>query len=264
MNMTTQVSRGQAILVNRITISSVVAMALASYFWQPARLIEYIADVVLRAYLHFVAGSMAHESTHGHLGNTRSSNFWWGRLALLPSATPFVTFRKTHLQHHAATNVPERDPDEFMNTRRCWEIPIRALLLPSHWVLWLWKHGRLTGRDVVEYVLTCAVQAATFGALAYVTGLSRVVTGFLASATIHSVVLWYFFAVKTHEGYSTGAAVTRSHNYYGRLLYRATFGLSMHRLHHMQPGLAWTQMANQVPSGTKLQRLLLQRDIRYI
>src|ERR1051326_1597932 len=54
--------------------------------------------IVLRVYLHFVGGSMAHESVYGHLGNSRLLNSWWGRFTLIPTTVPFVIFRKTHLR----------------------------------------------------------------------------------------------------------------------------------------------------------------------
>jgi fatty acid desaturase len=255
------ISRNRAIVLNRIITSAVVSLAYASYFWQPVGWAGYIGDIISRAYLHFVAGSMGHEAAHGHLGKSRRSNTWWGRIAFLPTTAPFITFRKTHIQHHAATNVLNADPDAFMNTTRKWEIPIRALLLPSHWVWWLWRRGWFSGGNRMEYVVTLVVQVSIYAAIAHFVGVQRVLLGLIPSGILHSFVLWYFFAVKTHEGYSTGPAVTRSHNYYGRPLYWLTCGLSMHRLHHMQPGLAWLQMAGAVPHGTLSQSIRFQRDV---
>ena len=261
MTTTTSVSRRHAILVSRITICSVVTMALASYFWHPVRLLHWVVDILLRTYLHFAAGAMAHEASHGHLGNSRNTNLWWGRFALIPTTVPNVTFRKTHLHHHAFTNIPEKDPDEFLNTKRSWQIPFRALAMPHHWVLWLYKHRKFTRADVREYFLTYLVYTVIYGTIAYFAGVERLLLGLLPAAVLHSFLLWYFFAIKTHEGYFTGMAGMRSHNYYGRFLYWFSFGLSMHRLHHLKPGLAWLQMSHHVPSGTWLQRLLLKREI---
>jgi beta-carotene hydroxylase len=242
MNHSTATTRARAITVNRALTCTTVSLALTSYFLQPSGLILYTCDVIIRAYLHFVAGVMAHESVHGHMGNTRKANAWWGRLALFPTTVPYVTFRTTHLYHHSATNIPELDPDEFLNTRHSWEIPFRAFALPYHWVLWMWKNGRFSRRERVEYYLTYAAAALVYGVLMVFTGVGRVAIGFLLSATLHSMLLWYWFAIKTHEGYLTGAPETRSHNYQSRFLYWFSFGLSMHRLHHMKPRLAWLQM----------------------
>ncbi|MGH9907031.1 MAG: hypothetical protein ACRD8U_15790, partial [Pyrinomonadaceae bacterium] len=68
-------------------------------FLEPSNVFFYTIDVVFRTYLIFVGTVMAHEGVHGHLGRTKAANFWWGRLALLPSMVPFTNFRKTHHLH---------------------------------------------------------------------------------------------------------------------------------------------------------------------
>jgi fatty acid desaturase len=92
-----------------------------------------------------------------------------------------------------------------------------------------------------EYLLNYLAGAVVYGVIAYFTRVQRVGLGFLASATLHALFLWYYFAIKTHAGYSTAAMETRSHNYDGALLYWLSFGLSLHRVHHMTPRLAWLQ-----------------------
>ena len=57
-----------------------------------------------------------------------------------------------------------------------------------------------------------------------------------------SLLLWYPFAVQTHEGFSTGSAISRSHNYYGHFMYWFSLGLSMHRVHRLQPKLSWLEL----------------------
>ena len=262
MTETTSVPRSQGIVINRITASVAVILAMAGYFWQPIGGVQYALDILVRAYLSFVAGAMAHEAAHGHLGRSKSSNLWWGRLAMIPTTVPFLTFRKTHLRHHAATNVPEADPDAFLNTKKSWEIPLRTLALPHHWTLWLCRHGHWTRRDTVEYLATYLIYFTIYGAIAAFVGVERVALGLFPALPLHALLLWYGFAMKTHEGYSTGTPQSRSHNYYGRGLYWFSFGLSMHRLHHLKPGLAWLQMRNEVPSGTWTQCLRFERDIQ--
>ncbi len=254
-------TRARAIRVNRITTAAAVTAALGSYFWQPGGILQYALDILARAYLSFVAGSMAHEAAHGHLGNSKAANRWWGRLAMIPTTVPFVTFRKTHLRHHAATNIPGADPDAFMNVRRFWQIPLRAYALPNYWLVWLVRNGRWSRADTLDYAVSRLAHAAVYVAIAMHVGVGRVALGLFPALVLHSFLLWYGFAVKTHEGYSTGAPETRSHNYRGRFLYWFSFGLSMHRLHHLKPGLAWLQMAGRVPRATWRQSLSLARDM---
>ncbi|MCI0445213.1 fatty acid desaturase [bacterium] len=261
MSLVQSQERNRSILISRITICAAVGGAIATYFWRPAGAFLIALDLLVRTYLHFVAGAMAHEGVHGHLGNSKSSNRWWSRLALISTTVPEVTFRKTHIQHHAETNVPDKDPDEFLNTAHAWQIPLRAIAMPHHWLVWLYKKGRLTRTDLIEFALTYLGLFAIYGTIAAFVGVQRVLFGLLPAAILHSLLLWYFFAIKTHEGYYVGMAAGRSHNYYGKLLYWLSFGLSMHRTHHIKPQLAWLQMASKVQSGTSLQRLRFERDI---
>jgi fatty acid desaturase len=126
----------------------------------------------------------------------------------------------------------------------------------------MWKSGRFRRSEQIEYAVHYLTVAVVYGSLIYLTSVERVLVGLLCSATLHSLLLWYAFAIKTHEGYSTGPAETRTHNYFGRFLYWFSFGLSMHRLHHMQPKLAWIQMAGQVPAGRRFPLFTLHKVVQ--
>jgi fatty acid desaturase len=249
--------------LSRVVICAIVIGALAPLFWHPANTIEYVIDVFLRSWITFLGTVMAHEGTHGHLGRTKAANFWWGRLALLPTMVPFTNFCKTHNLHHAHTNIPDRDPDHFMNAKHAWELPLRALAMPHQWFFWLKKRDRLKRRDIVDLALNYVGILSVFGVIAWITGISRVVLGVGPALVIVSMVLWYPFAFKTHEGFSTGHADARSHNYYGKFMYWFSFGLSMHREHHLRPGLAWIELhelVEEVPDRS-WRRFLPRRDI---
>jgi len=90
----------QVHLLSRLIICAVVAVSMGTLFWQPSNLLVYLLDVLLRTYVIFIGTVMAHEGTHGHLGRTKAANFWWGRLALLPSMVPFANYiSHTHKSH---------------------------------------------------------------------------------------------------------------------------------------------------------------------
>jgi len=213
----------------------------------------------------FIGTVMAHEGVHSHLGRTRSANFRWGRFALLPTMVPFTNFRKTHHLHHAYTNIPGRDPDHFMKSRNSLEIVLRAIAMPHQWFFWLHKRGRIRKHDLVELVLNYAVIFAVYGVLLNFLGPSRLFWGMAPALILVSILLWYPFAVQTHEGFSTGDAEQRSHNYYGRFMYWFSLGLGMHRAHHMQPKLSWIELREYVedaPASARKLMLTPQRDIR--
>jgi beta-carotene hydroxylase len=247
-------ARQISIWASRSVIGLAGGLSLASYFWSPVGPLLAVLDLLGRAYLNFLLGAMAHEASHGHLGNSRSSNQWWGRLALLPVGVVSVVFRKTHLHHHAHTNEPGLDPDYFLHTEKRWQIPLRAVAMPYQWLYWIQKNRIFNRREWLEYGLTILGFVAVFCTIGWLTGFGQMLIRLIFSEILHGFLLWYVFALRTHDGYSTGAAEERSHNYAGRLLHFLSGGLSMHRIHHMRPGLSWLESWKDV--------LTLRRDIR--
>jgi fatty acid desaturase len=145
---------------------------------------------------------------------------------------------------------------------RMWQFPFRAVAMPHHWLHWLWRTGQLTRGLVVEYLLTYAGYFAIYAGIIAIVGVERFLLGLLPAAVLHSFLLWYPFAIKTHEGYSVGEAVERSHNYRGRLAFFFSFGLSLHRAHHLWPQLGWLQMLPLVEPCTWKEALTFRRDIQ--
>jgi fatty acid desaturase len=220
-------------------------------------------DILLRTYLMFLGAVMAHEAVHGHLGRTKAANFWWGRVALIPSMVPYTNFRKTHQLHHAHTNIPGDDPDHFMKSRNLVELFLRALAMPHHWFFWLRARGRIKRSDVIELILNYLAIVVVFAVVLALSSASRLLWGMVPPLMLVSLLLWYPFAVQTHEGFSTGSAIERSHNYYGRFMYWFSLGLSMHRVHHLQPKLTWIELRPFVqPAPPGAPRWRPQRDIQ--
>ncbi len=249
--------------LSRGIVLAAVAGALGTLLWTPTGWALWLLDVLLRGYLMFLGTVMAHEGVHGHLGRTRAANFGWGRLALVPTLVPFTNFRKTHHLHHAHTNHPDRDPDHFMNCRHFWQIPLRALAMPHQWFFWLRRRGGMSRADLADLALNYVGIAAIHGLLVWQVGWDRFVSGVAPPLALVSVLLWYPFALKTHEGFSTGTAEARSHDYFGKPMYWLSLGLSMHRVHHLRPGLSWLELRGHVrrPPGVGWLRWL-RRDIR--
>lgn len=249
-------------VISRVIICATCLSAIGSLFIPVTNNLHLAFDILVRTYLIFLGTVMAHESVHGHLGHTRRANFWWGRIALLPSMVPFTNFRRTHQLHHAFTNIPDRDPDHFMKSRNFVELALRAIAMPHHWFFWLRKHGRMKHADVIELLLNYAGIVVLYSMVLMFVGPSRLFWGMAPPLILVSLLLWYPFAVQTHEGFSTGAAEARSHNYYGRFMYWFSLGLSMHREHHLQPKLSWIELRPYVEAAPSGRWWLLPRDIR--
>lgn len=257
-------TRRRIFYLSRAVICAALIASIGTLFIPISGVWQRALDVILRTYVIFVGAVMAHESVHGHLATTRSGNYWWGRIALLPSMVPFTNFRRTHQLHHAFTNIPEKDPDHFMKSRNLLELLLRAIAMPHHWFFWLRKRGRLKHGDVVELVLNYVAIFALHGCILSTVGPVRYFWGIVPPLALVSVLLWYPFAVQTHQGFSTGSAESRSHNYYGRFMFWFSLGLSMHREHHLKPKLAWIQLLPLVENPpTRSLSLWPPRDIKF-
>jgi fatty acid desaturase len=135
--------------------------------------------------------------------------------------------------------------------------------MPHHWFFWLRKRGWLKRHDLIELTLNYVLIVGIYSVVFAVAGPTRLLWGMVPPLVLVSLLLWYPFAVQTHEGFSTGSAISRSHNYYGRFMYWFSLGLSMHRVHHLQPKLSWIELrpyVERVPPG--LSRWVPQRDIQ--
>ena len=237
-----RMDRDQLYLLSRTLTVVIVFLSTVTYFWTPQTPLQWTADILFRTYLMFLGTVMAHECTHGLLGRTKKANFWWGRLSLIPCTVPYINFRKTHLMHHAHTNHPELDPDYWVKPNHWWEVPFRALSVPHNWITWLKRRGRIQRRDVIEWGIHYVFIFAFYIAIGMVAGVERTAWGLFVPLVLVSHLLWYPFAYWTHEGHSLGDSEYRSHNYYGHTMFWLTLGLSMHRVHHEHPRLAWIEM----------------------
>ena len=259
-------SRNQspAYRLSRLVILGVVLATMGTLLINPKGTFEYAIDILIRAYAMFLGTVMAHEGIHGSLGRGRAANLWWGRLALLPVMVPFSNFRKTHLLHHAFTNIPDKDPDYFVRARNIFEIPLRALAMPHHWFFWLWKRGHVDRNHMKDLLLNYAAIFSAYGLLLAFVDPWRLALGLIPALVLVSLLLWYPFAARTHEGFSTGSPESRSHNYYGKFMYWFSLGLSMHRAHHLHPRLTWIELKTFVKEyqGAGIaSRLIPRREI---
>jgi len=249
-------------VVSRLIICVTCLSAIGSLFIPVINNLHLAFDVLARTYLIFLGTVMAHESVHGHLGRTRRANFWWGRIALLPSMVPYTNFRRTHQLHHAFTNIPDQDPDHFMKSGNLLELLLRAIAMPHHWFFWLRKRGRLKRADKRELFLNYLGIAALYSIVLVLVGPTRLFWGMVPPLVLVSLLLWYPFAVQTHEGFSTGSPEERSHNYYGQFMFWFSLGLSIHRQHHLQPKLSWIELRPFVEAAPGRHWWWPQRDMR--
>ncbi len=88
---------------------------------------------ILNTALAYAAFTPAHEASHCNIAGRHSGWFWlneacgWISMSIL--FDNFAILRAAHLQHHANTNVPDKDPDYFMPGLSTPRILLRCLTI---------------------------------------------------------------------------------------------------------------------------------------
>lgn len=109
------------------------ALLVANALAFPAEIDIASAAGAGRAALHVAVGVLAlnlsftiwHEGVHGLAFRSRAANDVVGVLGAFPALIPWFTIRRGHLLHHAHTNDPERDPDQWFVRGSIWSLPWR-------------------------------------------------------------------------------------------------------------------------------------------
>ena len=72
--------------------------------------------------------TVTHDAVHGTAHSNRRVNAWMGRISAAAQGLTFPLFRVIHLQHHAFTNDPARDPDFVIGRQPRWLLPLWTLV----------------------------------------------------------------------------------------------------------------------------------------
>jgi len=193
----------------------------------------------------YVAFTPLHEAAHRSLARARWVNEVAGRLAGIPLVGPFLAVRYVHLEHHKHTNHPDDDPDHWSGRGPRWLLPVRWLTQDLHYYAVYLRRSRPL-REQVEVVATLAGFVAT-AAVLVATGHGRIaILGWLVPARLAIGTLAFAFDYLPHRPHAITAKQDRfaaTSAFEGRAKYLATLGQSLHRVHHLYPGVPFYRYA---------------------
>jgi ferredoxin-NADP reductase/fatty acid desaturase len=94
---------------------------------------------LIGAFLAYGMFTIAHEASHGNIsgGDPRFTKVerWLGWISAGTLFFPYAAFKVIHLKHHAHTNDPEQDPDDYVNGANFLDTFFRCLtLIVSYYV----------------------------------------------------------------------------------------------------------------------------------
>jgi ring-1,2-phenylacetyl-CoA epoxidase subunit PaaE len=184
-----------------------------------------------------------HDAAHGAVARSHAVNDWLGRLCILP-LTPFIAFsafRYLHLQHHRATNEPERDPDYWATGARWWSLAFRfATFDLAYWVFYLEQLRQRPQREIIESITSVAVNVAVVAGL-FALGIGREVLLFwiLPGRLAIAVLVWVlaYLPHRPHEVMQKDDPFRATNIRFGmeRWLSPLMLFQNYHLVHHLYP-----------------------------
>lgn len=193
----------------------------------------------------YVAFTPMHDAAHRSIARARWINELAGRLAIVPLFGPFLAVRYVHLEHHKHTNEPDADPDHWSGRGPRWLLPLRWLTQDFHYYA-VYATAARPRRDRVESLATFAAMIALVVVLVALGHGRTVLLGWLLPARLAIAVLAFAFDYLPHRPHDVPAKQDRfaaTHVFEGRLKYAASLGQSLHRVHHLYPGLPFYRYA---------------------
>jgi fatty acid desaturase len=233
------------IVLGAALASWAAGVACANASWPAA-----LALCTVAAYVVFTP---LHEAAHRVVARRRWVNEVCGRLASVPLTGPFLAVRYLHLEHHKHTNDPDLDPDYWSGRGPRWLLPLRWLTQDLHYYVVYLRRPR-PRRERVEVVLTFAALIAVAGALV-ARGHGREVACWLGSARLAIGVLAFSFDYLPHRPHRVTAKqdrVAATSAFPGRIRYVLSLGQSLHRVHHLYPGVPFYRYARLYRVGSHL------------
>lgn len=200
-----------------------------------------VPAVLVQTAVLYAAYTVTHESAHGLAHPVHACNEWMGRSSAFLQGITLPLYRLVHMQHHAHTNDPERDPDFVVARRPQWLLPVWLAIRCLHDEGWLARRDGWRNRSAArrEHVLTRTLQLA-LPALLLASGHGELlavcwlVPMAAAALLVNFVVAW---AVHTRDANVGPLAASR--NYVGVVGRCLSLNQCLHLVHHLWVGIPW-------------------------
>jgi beta-carotene hydroxylase len=185
--------------------------------------------------------TVTHEAVHRTAHPNPAVNEWFGRIAAALEGMTFPIFRIIHLQHHAFTNHPDRDPDYVIGRKPRWLLPVWTLIRLTHDNAFmvqqrLWSRRRA---DLLEHVFTVGLQVATVTALTVMGYGKAVLILWLVPAAMAGAALDLAVAWAVHYPHESQHPLENTRMFRGLVWQILTFSQNYHLVHHLWTTIPW-------------------------
>jgi beta-carotene hydroxylase len=182
-----------------------------------------------------------HEAAHGNAHPNRHVNIWLGRISAALEGMTFPLFRAIHMQHHAHTNDPERDPDFIIGRQPRWLLPVWTVMRLTYDNLFMVRNRLWAGRPqhFREHLFTVAIQVAAVATGFAAGGFDFVLWGWIGPALVSGALLELTVAWAVHYPHESQHRLEHSRILHSKFLQVLTLNQNYHLVHHLWPRIPW-------------------------
>lgn len=232
------------------TVALLIGILLGYSIVIPAALsghLPYSVACLVCTYLCYASFTVMHDAGHGGIfaldSKYKSLETVMGWIASVPLLLgSFRFFKIMHDRHHAYTNDPDRDPDQFNNPDHWFSLIINIYCIPARYynkLMTVYKNDpacRAAYRSTFVYLL--AIHGSLLGLM--LSGyLIEVLCFALIPMLITLFLLVMFFDYLPHRPHKSLDRFSNASILPSRLLNFLLFGQNYHLVHHLYPRVPW-------------------------
>ena len=217
------------------------------------------AALLVNATANYLGFTVFHESVHRAAHTNRTFNDALGWFPALMLGFTFPVFRICHLNHHAHTNDPGRDPDHWVSHRPRALLPLWLISTAFNYRRLCFRHKWGSDRDRLgQRILDLTILGTA--ALTIATG-HFAAFGVLYLLPILLAGLWLFYAFDylPHFPFDSTERFHDTRIQPGRIRHALLLGQNYHLIHHLWVSVPWFSYRAVFE---ELEPQLRERDIR--
>ena len=195
--------------------------------------------VVANTIADYLGFTVLHESVHRINLRNRRMNDALGWLPAFMLAFTYPVFRISHLNHHARTNDPDRDPDHWVSHRPRFLLPLWLVTTAMNYRVLFYRNGWGTprqrrGQQGLDVILIAATVVAGL------TGhLGAVLILYWIPWLLSGMFLIYAFDYLPHHPFTSTERYLDTRIQQGRIRHAILLGQNYHLIHHLWVSVPW-------------------------
>lgn len=195
-----------------------------------------VAAITVGDYLGF---TVLHESVHRANSRHRGWNDLLGWLPAAMLSFTYPVFRISHLQHHAHTNDPSRDPDHWVSHRPRALLPFWLISTVVRYRVLDLRHRWGTRKERWGQVAFDFVLVGTTVTLAVLGHLADALLLFWVPWLLAGMFLLYAFDYLPHYPFTSTERMHDTRIQQGRIRHALLLGQNYHLIHHLWVSVPW-------------------------